>query len=155
MHEEGGRVYPRVEWKVRRHCAHDGVSSREYKGLNIWKREKCRPQIVMRVTKCWKGKTIGRLLPKKEWADLSHTCRISQNCKWGRRPAHLSTRFREVLYMRRERGGLKNLAESIDGMGPKTNDLQAREAIIGNIVITAKAMNWLPFFYILVVLFWY
>ena len=53
--------------------------------------------------------------------------------------------------MMRERR-LKKFSRKLDGMGPKTNDLQTREAIIGNVVITAKTMNWLPFCYILVVL---
>ena len=51
---------------------------------------------------------------------------------------HISGQLLGSYCTRGEKGDLKKLAEGIDGMGPKTNDLQAREAIIGDVVITAK-----------------
>ena len=48
---------------------------------------------------------------------------------------HISGQVLGSCCTRGEKGDLKNLAES---MGPKTNYLQAREAIISDFVITAK-----------------
>ena len=51
---------------------------------------------------------------------------------------HISGQVLGSCCTRGEKSDLKKLAESIDGMVPKTNDLQAREATRSDFVITAK-----------------
>ena len=86
---------------------------------------------------CLKGSKIGQPLSiKKE--EIS--CILAGLCTTAflKEGLYISGQVLGSCCTRGEKGDLKTLAESIDGMGPKTNDLQAREAIIGDVVITAK-----------------